>query len=61
MKYIKTALLGLGMLAGVSGAALAADIDVPTESYQPMGWYLRGDVGYSWLENNGDNDSARGF
>lgn len=58
MKYIKTALLGLGMLAGVSGAAMAADIDVPTESYQPMGWYLRGDVGYSWLENDGDNDSA---
>lgn len=58
MKYLNTALLGLGMLASVSGAALAADIDVPTESYQDLGWYLRADAGYSWIHSGGDDDSG---
>ena len=50
MKSIKIALLGFSMLAGVSGAAMAADAEIPAETYAQMGWYLRGDIGWSWLD-----------
>ncbi len=52
MKNIRTALLGLAMLGGLSGAAMAADVDasIPADTYADMGWYLRGDVGFSWLD-----------
>lgn len=50
MNLIKSALLGLGMLSGLPVAAMAADAEIPAETYAEMGWYLRGDVGFSWLD-----------
>lgn len=48
MKTILSALLGLGLLAGASSMALAADVDVvPADEYAAMGWYLRGDAGWA--------------
>ncbi|WP_373506213.1 porin family protein [Aestuariivirga sp.] len=62
MKRFTTALLSIAMLAGVSGAALAADSEVPATDYAAMGWYLRGDAGWSWLawSENGDDALAVG-
>jgi opacity protein-like surface antigen len=58
MKTFKTALLGLSMLAGISGAAMAADVDVPADTYADMGWYLRGDIGWSWLDFEDDDTNS---
>lgn len=58
MKRIISAVLGLGLLAGVSSAALAADAEVPQDTYAAMGWYLRGDAGWSWLGWSRVSDSA---
>jgi opacity protein-like surface antigen len=58
MKTIKIALLGLTMLTGLSGAALAADAFVPADTYAQMGWYLRGDAGFSWINYDGDDGSG---
>ena len=58
MKNFLGIVLGLGLLAGVSGAALAADATVPADTYAAMGWYLRADAGWSWLTWAGhDNDN----
>lgn len=63
MKFFKLALLATAMTAGVAVAAQAADPSVPVEDtptaqeYQAMGFYLRGDIGWSFLEW-GDNDDA---
>lgn len=63
MKSFKNALLAAAVVM-VPGAAMAADLPpmqepVP-EVYEPAGgWYLRGDVGWSFLDwNGGRNDDA---
>jgi hypothetical protein len=58
MKRITSALLALGVLTGVSTTAFAADADVPADTYAAMGFYLRGDAGWSWLNYSGPDDSA---
>jgi opacity protein-like surface antigen len=58
MMSFKRAILAFSMLAAVSGAAAAADPnDVPADDYAAMGWYLRGDMGWSWLEWDGRDDN----
>jgi opacity protein-like surface antigen len=62
MKSLKLALLATAMTTGLAVAAQAADANVPEpmptpEQYQEMGFYLRGDIGWSFLDW-GDNDSA---
>jgi opacity protein-like surface antigen len=55
MTRILSSVLALGLLAGVSTTALAADADVPPADYAAMGFYLRGDAGWSYLDTrNGD-------
>ena len=60
MKTIRTALLGSVMLMGLATASQAADPYVaptePQQTYAAMGWYLRGDIGWSFLEWDGGND-----
>jgi opacity protein-like surface antigen len=48
------------MLALAGGAAQATDAEtVPADTYQAMGFYLRADAGWSFLEwAGGDDDSA---
>jgi opacity protein-like surface antigen len=58
MSYLKSAVLGLAMAAALPAAAMAADADVPADSYADMGFYLRGDAGWSWLVWDGHDDSA---
>jgi opacity protein-like surface antigen len=62
MKRITIALLAAGLLAGVSGTAFAADAEVPVDTYGAMGFYVRGDAGWSWLDtqNNGSNEFVLG-
>ncbi|CAN5499860.1 hypothetical protein BH10PSE7_BH10PSE7_45030 [soil metagenome] len=66
MKSLKFALLGAAMMAGLGAtAAKAADPyvepEVTPQEYQNMGWYLRGDLGWSFLEwSGGDDDSGLG-
>jgi opacity protein-like surface antigen len=56
MNSLKTSILALGLMAAVAGQAQAAD---PTpDSYAAMGFYLRGDIGWSFLEWGGQDDSA---
>jgi opacity protein-like surface antigen len=62
MKSLKLALLATAMTAGLAVAAQAADPYQPEpaptpEQYQAMGFYLRGDLGWSFLDW-GDDDSA---
>ena len=62
MKSLKLALLATAMTAGLAAVAQAADPNVPEpmptpEQYQEMGFYLRGDIGWSFLDW-GDSDSA---
>lgn len=64
MKALKLALLAAAMTAGLAVAAQAADPNVPEpeptptpEQYQAMGFYLRGDLGWSFLDW-GDSDNA---
>lgn len=59
MKFITKALLGLSLLAGVSAPAFAADYAPPADVVTLSGWYLRGDMGWSWI-NTGD-ENANGF
>jgi opacity protein-like surface antigen len=64
MTFTKSWLLAAALLTGLgggfAGAAKAADIDTPTpEQYEALGWYLRGDAGWSFLDwSGGDNDNA---
>lgn len=59
MKYFKTVVLACTMMATAAGVASAADpVDVPTDQYAAMGFYLRGDAGWSWLNWSGHDDSA---
>ena len=58
MKFITKALLGLGLMASLtSTAALAADAYAPEPVVTASSFYLRGDMGWSWLntENNADS------
>lgn len=57
MKFITKALLGLSLLAGVSAPALAADY-VPEPVVSASSFYLRGDLGWSWLSTENNNDSV---
>lgn len=58
MKRITSTFLALGLLAGVSTSAFAADADVPADTYAAMGFYLRGDAGWSFLDTrNGDGST----
>lgn len=58
MKFITKALLGLGLLAGfTSTAAMAADY-TPEPVVSASNFYLRGDLGWSWLSTKEDNGST---
>ena len=67
----KAWLFGAALIAigGLAGSAQAADPDTPEapvvdaaptpEQYEALGWYLRGDAGWSFLQwSGGDDDSA---
>src|SRR6185295_19207491 len=63
MKSFKLVLLASAMTAGLAVAAHAADVTPPEpetttpDQYQAMGFYLRGDLGWSFLDW-GDDDNA---
>ncbi|PZF78535.1 hypothetical protein DK847_01630 [Aestuariivirga litoralis] len=58
MKFITKALLGLGLLAGITSApALAADY-APEPVVTASSFYLRGDLGWSWLDTENNADSV---
>jgi hypothetical protein len=64
-KMIRIALLGSAMMLGFATASQAADPYTPPvaaetpQDYANMGWYLRGDIGWSFLRwSGGDDDSA---
>lgn len=58
MKFITKALLGLGLMAGfTSTAALAADY-TPEPVVTASSFYLRGDLGWSWLDTENNADSV---
>jgi opacity protein-like surface antigen len=58
MKFFTKALLGLGLMAGfTSTAALAADY-TPEPVVSASNFYLRGDMGWSWLSTKEDNGST---
>jgi opacity protein-like surface antigen len=52
--------LAIAALSALTGAARAADpVDVPPDDYAAMGFYLRADVGWSFLDwSGGDDDDA---
>lgn len=63
MTTLKFALLGAAMMAGLGAtAAKAADPyvepEVTAQDYQNMGWYLRGDIGWSFLQWSGGRDDS---
>ena len=58
MKRISSVLLGAAMLAATSGLALAADADAPVDYTGGGAWYLRGDLGYSWMDVDGDTNQG---
>jgi opacity protein-like surface antigen len=65
MKSFKWAMLAGIMSFGLAAPAFAADPEPPPEEpvtdagYQAMGFYLRGDIGWSFLEwDGGDDDDA---
>jgi len=63
MNSFKLVLLASAMTAGLAVAAHAADVTPPEpetttpDQYQAMGFYLRGDLGWSFLDW-GDDDNA---
>ncbi|MCB1380571.1 MAG: porin family protein [Alphaproteobacteria bacterium] len=56
MTRLKTAILALAFAGVVGGQAHAADANA--DSYAAMGFYLRGDIGWSFLEWSGKDDSG---
>ncbi len=48
----------LALLGGLAGQVHAADEGVATPSYADLGFYLRGDIGWSFLEWSGDDSNA---
>lgn len=58
MKVIQCSILALALMGAATVQAKAADAD-PMPSYEEMGFYLRGDIGWSFLEwSGGDDDSS---
>ena len=58
MNSLKTSIAAFGLLAAIASQAQAADADPATPSYADMGFYLRGDIGWSFLEWTGGNDDS---
>jgi opacity protein-like surface antigen len=63
MKSVKLALLATAMTATFAVAARAADATPPEtvvtpEEYRAMGFYLRGDAGWSFLDWQDDDDAV---
>ena len=59
MKFFTKALLGIGLMAGLtSTAALAADAYTPAPVVTASGFYIRGDAGWSWLDTKNDSGSV---
>lgn len=59
MRMFKSSLLAGALLASAGFGTQAADPvvpDVPANDYQAMGFYLRGDIGWSFLDWSGDDD-----
>jgi opacity protein-like surface antigen len=59
MNSKKSWLFGAALVAigGFAGSAQAADIDTPTpEQYEALGWYLRADAAWSFLQWYGGRD-----
>jgi opacity protein-like surface antigen len=58
MKAYKMILLAAAAMAFAGPAAQAADLEntVPEDTYQAMGFYLRADAGWSFLDWAGNND-----
>lgn len=56
MTSIKHMVLAAGLVAAMSAPALAADMDAPMGG-AVEGWYLRGDIGWSFLEWSGRDDN----
>ena len=58
MKAYKISLLAAAAMAFAGTAAQAADLEnnVPADTYQAMGFYLRADAGWSFLNWSGGND-----
>jgi opacity protein-like surface antigen len=64
-KMIRASLLGSAMMLAMATASQAADPYAPPpvaetpQDYAKMGWYLRGDIGWSFLEwSGGEDDNA---
>jgi len=56
MKTLKSSVAALALLAAVASQAQAAD---PTpDEYAAMGFYLRGDIGWSFLQWSGGSDDS---
>ena len=57
MKSFRIAMIAAAMTGAMATASLAADPDEPvaTPDYQAMGLYLRGDLGWSFLDWDGGN------
>lgn len=58
MKFITKALLGLGLIGLTSTAAMAADAYTPEPVVTASSFYIRGDLGWSWLNTDHDSGSA---
>ena len=58
MNNFTKALLGLGLLAGATAPALAADAYAPEAVVTETSFYLRGDAGWSWLGTDDDDQSV---
>jgi opacity protein-like surface antigen len=58
MKIITPSLIALGFAMAVSVTAMAADAEPTAPSSDVAGFYLRGDIGWSFLEWSGDDSSA---
>ena len=58
MNTLKTSIAAIALLAVAAGQAQAADAGPSPESYAAMGFYLRGDIGWSFLNWAGGNDDS---
>ena len=66
-RFLKIGLLAATAVAMIVPAAIAADINVPAQpapapyvqdDNYASGWYVRGDVGFSWLDISGLDDGG---
>jgi opacity protein-like surface antigen len=58
MKIITPSLIALGFAVAVAVPAMAADVEPTAPSSDVAGFYLRGDIGWAFLEWSGDDDNA---